>query len=337
MATRRKVKKRTTRRSKATRKKTGSRRGGAPPLIENPVPWPNGARVAVDFSWNLDADSLLHNLHPDDSYTRVGAMSAMRYGPDIAVNRICNMFEHYDIPLSFFVPGWCIEEHPKACERMLEGGHEIAHHGYMHEVNNLNTRDRELYWMMRASDAIEKFTGQKPRGLRVPWFGVSPHTPQFMQDMGFLYDTSMLGDDVPYVLRNQSGGEIIEIPVHWPNDDFPHYGFEPNVDYTNNIQPPSRAKEVYMAEFNAAWEGRGLWFGNMHPWVSGRPSRMLVLEEMVHEMQDRGGVWFASMEEIARHVKDMIDKGRHTPRIVDVPYKEGKIRELAEDAEPLRG
>ena len=33
-------------------------------MIKNPVAWPDGARVAVSFTWDLDADSLLHIMHP---------------------------------------------------------------------------------------------------------------------------------------------------------------------------------------------------------------------------------------------------------------------------------
>ena len=54
-------------------------------MIENPVPWPNGARCAAAFTWDMDADSILHLAHPDDADTRVSAMTDLRYGPEIAV------------------------------------------------------------------------------------------------------------------------------------------------------------------------------------------------------------------------------------------------------------
>lgn len=311
--------------------------GVSPPMIQNPVPWPNKARVAATFTWDLDADSILHNAHPDDSHTRIAAASHLRYGPDIAVRRVCNLFEHYGISVTFCVPGWCFEEHPHAIERMLDGGHEIAHHGYMHEFNNMNTRDRELYWMTRASENVERFTGKKPRGFRAPWLAFSPHTAEIMTEMGFIYDSSLMGDDVPYVIRSRSGGELIEIPVHWPIDDWIHYGFEPNLDFMVPIRAPARAKEVYMSEYDAMHEDGGLWVANFHPFVSGRNARLKAIEKMIQEMQERGGVWFATMEEIAVHTRKMIDAGKHDPRVVDVPYKQNKIGELAENAIPLRG
>ena len=90
-------------------------------MIKNPIPWPGGANVAVNYTFDMDADSILHIAHPDDAATRVSTMSYLRYGPEVAVPRICDMFEAYGVPVTFFVPGWCVEEHPKAVERMLKG------------------------------------------------------------------------------------------------------------------------------------------------------------------------------------------------------------------------
>ena len=95
-------------------------------MVENPVPWPNGARCAVSFTYDVDADSILHIAHPDDADSRILTMTDLRYGPNVAIPRICRAFESRGIKVSFFIPGWCAEEHPKAVERMLEGGHEIA-------------------------------------------------------------------------------------------------------------------------------------------------------------------------------------------------------------------
>jgi hypothetical protein len=49
---------------------------------------------------------------------------------------------------------------------------------------------------------------------------------------------------------------------------------------------------------------------------------------MIEEMQDKGGVWFATLEEIAVHVRKLIDKGEYTPRIQTMPIKEGRISDI---------
>ena len=73
-------------------------------MIENPVPWPGGARCAVSFTWDMDADSILHLAHPDDADTRVATMTDLRFGAEVAVPRICRVFESYGLKVTFFVP-----------------------------------------------------------------------------------------------------------------------------------------------------------------------------------------------------------------------------------------
>ena len=47
----------------------------------------------------------------------------------------------------------------------------------------------------------------------------------------------------------------------------------------------------------------------------------------IEELQKRGGVWFATMEEIARHVRQCIDDGSWQPRVAKMPYYDGRIPE----------
>ena len=74
-----------------------------------------------------------------------------------------------------------------------------------------------------------------------------------------------------------------------------------------------------------------------HPFVTGRASRMRYVEKMLKDMMKKGKVWITTHEEVARHAKKLFDSGKYTPRIDTLPYKDGRIPELAEDAVPLRG
>ena len=67
--------------------------------------------------------------------------------------------------------------------------------------------------------------------------------------------------------------------------------------------------KVYMAEFEAMYEYGGLWIAVWHPFVSARLARCHRIGQMIEEMLNRGGVWFATMEEIANHVRACIDNG----------------------------
>ena len=139
-----------------------------------------------------------------------------------------------------------------------------------------------------------------------------------------------MGDDVPYVLKTDFG-ELIELPSHWALDDRPHYTHSLEMNYLMPIKAPDEAMKVYLSEFEAMWKYGGLWIGVWHPFVSGRLARCDSIAGMIEYMQNKGGVWFATMEEIARHVRKSIDGGSLIPRLDRLPYYDGRVPELPPD------
>ena len=288
-------------------------------MIANPVPWPNGARCAAAITLDMDADSLVHLAHPEDSISRVSAISMLRYGPEVAVPRVVETYRRFGLRQTFFVPAWCIEQYPRAVEAMLAGGHEVAHHGYIHENPREGTREEQHYWLRRGIEVIERVTGKRPRGWRAPLYNFSEHSADLLIEEGFIYDASLMGDDVPYVLRTERG-ELIELPSHWGLDDWPPYVHSLDLDYVMQVMAPARAIEGFKAEFEAMWEHGGLWIAVWHPFVSGRLARWKAVEQLIEHMLGRGGVWFAPLEEIAAHVRRCIEDGTYTPRVDHLPY-----------------
>ncbi|MBT4887984.1 MAG: polysaccharide deacetylase [Rhodospirillales bacterium] len=295
-------------------------------MISNPVPWPNGNKVACAITFDIDTDSILHLEHRENAPTKLSAMSWLKYD-EIAIPRILDMYKRCEIKQTFFYPAWCMERYPHLVEMILEGGHEIAAHGYLHEnPNNLSAED-ELYWFERQIAVIEKMTGQRPRGWRAPLYNFSKHSMDYLCEQGFLYDASLMGDDIPYVLKSAKG-QVIELPSQWAMDDWPQYTLAPDFNFMMPIKSPQQGMEVFMAEFEAMYKYGGLWVTVWHPFVSGRLSRCDGIQKVILEMQDRGGVWFATMEEIAIHVQKCIDDGSWTPRVDDLPYYDGPIPEI---------
>jgi len=179
--------------------------------------------------------------------------------------------------------------------------------------------------MQRSIAAIVKHTGKRPRGNRSPLYNFSDHTADLLVEEGFLYDSSLMGDDVPYVLRT-SGGEVVELPANWATDDWPPYVHSIDLNYVMQITAPERAMEVFLAEFEAMRHaGGGLWIGIWHPFVSGRLSRWLRVEKMIEYMIGTGEVWFATLEEIALHIQACRKNGTYVPRVDDLPYYAGEI------------
>ena len=293
-------------------------------MIANPVPWPDGARCAAAITFDMDADSILHLEHPQTSYRRVSALSMLRYGPEVAVPRILATYRRFGLRQTFFVPAWCIEQYPKAVEAMVADGHEVAHHGYLHENPNTLSREEEHHWLQRGIEIIEKHTGQRPRGWRAPLYNFSDHSADLLIEEGFAYDASLMGDDVPYLLRTDTG-ELVELPSHWGMDDWPPYVHSIDLDYTMPLRAPSQAIAAFRDEFDAAWEHGGLWVTVWHPFASGRLARWREVEALIDYMLAKGGVWFATMEQIAAHVRRCVDDGSYVPRVDRLPYHTGPL------------
>ena len=141
------------------------------------------------------------------------------------------MYERYQIKQTFFIPGWTAEHYPETVNSIVEAGHEIALHGYLHEKPNTLSAHEEEYWFMRGLDAIRSVTGVQPRGFRAPNYRFSKHTINYLTREQFLYDSSLMGDDVPYVIEGDSGS-LIELPTEWVMDDWPQYTYNSEIGYT---------------------------------------------------------------------------------------------------------
>ncbi len=267
----------------------------------------------------MDADSLIHLDHPRDGFNRVSGLSMLRYGPEIALPRILETYKRLDIRQTFFVPAWCIETYPHVVEAMVEGGHEVAHHGYIHENPLAGGREEQAYWLNRGIEIIERFTGQRPRGWRAPLYNFSRHSADLLIEAGFVYDASLMGDDVPYILKTDQG-ELVELPSHWGMDDWPQFVHTMDLDYMMPINAPSRGMEVFREEFEAMWEDGGLWVSVWHPFATGRLARWKQVEKLIAYMREKGDVWFATMEEIAKHIQACRSQGTYTARVDALPY-----------------
>lgn len=296
-------------------------------LIDNPPPWPGNARCAVAFTFDMDAESLLHLNHGARAGSMLGTSSALRYGPRIAVPRLVEIARHTGIKLTAYVPGWCVETYPEAVALLHGEGHEIGHHGWLHERPNQLSRDDEERVLLKGIAAIEAATGARPVGYRAPAYAMSAHTLDLLVQEGFAYDSSLVGDDVPYLIGNRAG-QLIELPSDYALDDWTQYVHMKEFNCTMPIRAPERAMETFRAEFDAAWRHGGLWVSIFHPFVSGRLARAEAMMGLIAHMQARGDVWFATMAEIAEHVGGLIASGRWTPRAETLPHWEAPVGPL---------
>ncbi len=279
-----------------------------------PVQWPGGARCAASFSFDVDAESALLSVSHANA-DRMSAVSHQAYGPLAGVPRILKMLAAHQITSTFFVPGYTALRYPDVIASIADAGHEIAHHGYLHEAMAGLTAEQESAILDRGSDVLERVTGVRPTGYRAPMWELNWHSPGLLRERGFLYDSSLMDADHPYELAVEGGGPLVEIPIQWALDDWEQYCFVPDFSGSGLIESPRKAAEMWALEFDALRDAGGCWVLTNHPFLSGRPSRAAALNSLMEYVCSHDDVWVASLGAIAEHVRSL----GLTPRSVARP------------------
>ena len=288
-------------------------------MIRNPIPWPNGARCACAITFDMDADSLIHISRPKDGHDRLYPISMGRYGPTVAVPRILDTYRRLGLKQSFFIPAWCIEQYPEAVEAMLKDGHEIGHHGLIHEDPIETKGEAQRVAFEKALDIHKRRIGRSPRGYRAPVYNVTQQVIDLLVEHKFLYESSLMADDIPYLMKTDKG-ELWEAPVHWGTDDWPPFAHYAEIDYMMPVKAPSEGLKAFWEEFDAQYEAGGFWIGIWHPFLTGRLARWRQVEQWLEHTLKTKSVWFAPLEEIIGHVKKVTEDGSYTPRVERLPY-----------------
>jgi peptidoglycan/xylan/chitin deacetylase (PgdA/CDA1 family) len=185
-------------------------------------------------------------------------------------------------------------------------GHEIGAHGYLHEKLHTLSAAAEREVLRRSVGVLAELGGRAPRGYRAPWFELTPRSLALLAEHGFLYDSSLMGDDVPH--RHAEGP--VEIPVQWMLEDWEQFAFNADPHWGVLPEDCDKVYRLWWDEFAAMHAFGCCCVLVMHPWLMGRPSRVRLLERLVGAMRAHGGVWFATGEEIARYVLEHPDARR---------------------------
>src|SRR5689334_779291 len=185
-----------------------------------PKAWPNGARVAVCLSFDVD-NELLWRRTPWPV-----PLSQGEYGATTGLPRVLDLLDRHSIPASFYIPAMSAALHPQMIQDILQRKrHEIGVHGWMHEnLTQVNDAAKEQQLLTQSIEYLTKAVGKRPVGIRAPAWEFSQSTMEQIRKAGFLYDSSFMAMDEPYELlaSGQKTG-MIELPINWIADDYPYY------------------------------------------------------------------------------------------------------------------
>jgi peptidoglycan-N-acetylglucosamine deacetylase len=269
-----------------------------------PKSWPNGARVAVLISFDVDNETVaLRYGEPT-----VGSLSQTQYGARVGLQRVVDLLDAHKIPATFFIPSVSLDLTPSMAGVIKKSGrHEIGVHGWIHEMNSTLPDSIERRLLKKAIAELTAATGTKPTGYRAPSWNFSENTLSILRDLGFRYESSLMADDRPYEL-NQNGKPtgLVEIPVEWILDDAPL--FDPRGD---RYSPPREVAQVWIDEFDRAYQEGTMLVLTMHPHISGHRSRIVALEQLIAHIEAKapGKVWWATHGQVAEYVRKQAGLG----------------------------
>ena len=264
-------------------------------------------RLTVCLTFDFDAMSAWVRRTDNPS-----AISRGEFGA-VAVPRILDLLARYDARATFFTPGHTALAYPDLVTRVVEAGHEVAHHGWVHENPEDLTPEDEERVLLRGIEVLTEVTGTRPVGWRSPGWSMTPRSLPLLLEHGFEYDSSLMGHDTalyrcragdswskdgPYVFGTPS--RLVEVPVYWGLDDFPFFEFVPGRG--GGGAAPSAVYEVWRGDLDYAYDTApgGVVTLTMHPQSIGRGHRMQMLDRLLAHLRDRGGVTFERVDVVAR-------------------------------------
>lgn len=267
--------------------------------IEN-FSWPEGKKCAITIGWHVDGEagpigSDIRNLD------HLASLSLGAYGVSTSLPRILDLHNDLQIPGTFFIPGYVAEKHPDLVKKIMDQGHEIAHHGYLHKNVFLLNEEEELNEFEKGEESLKKVTGKQTLGWSAPGWGVRSNTLQILLKMGKIYDSSLMEFDRPYFV-NVNGKILVELPISMILDDYEIFGASlfPNGGGVNATA--EWGGKIWQEEFDGMRKYGGLFNTTFHPEILGRPGRMVMLYNLFSYMKSFDDVWWTTCEELSNHV-----------------------------------
>ena len=220
------------------------------------------------------------------------------------LKRVLKLLDKHDIRSTFFCPGHSAHLYPDLVKEIVDGGHEIGHHGWSHRNPTRLSREEEKRDFELGFEAIDFAAGAVPTGCRTAAWDFSPNTLDLMMEFNMDYSSTFMANDFyPDYLR--SGDEfpknepfvfgelvdVVELPPSWGLDDFPPLEYVWGMNQGPNT--PSQVRELWQGEFDYMVENcpGGMYVLTCHPQFIGRGSRLKMFDELVEHMKGDGRVF----------------------------------------------
>jgi polysaccharide deacetylase family protein (PEP-CTERM system associated) len=156
-----------------------------PPKAKNPARIKNAFTVDVEDYFHVRAFSDVIDRSDWESFpVRV----------EKNTNYLLDLLDKNDTRATFFILGWVAERFPTLVKRIAEGGHEVASHGYEHEIVSAQSPQEFEDDIRKSKDLLENLTGKPILGYRAPTFSIGTKTwwaYEILEKAGYRYSSSI--------------------------------------------------------------------------------------------------------------------------------------------------
>lgn len=272
------------------------------------IPWPNGARIAVNLVINYEegaeyseaSGDSVSEAPPELGYPSIGydraTESVFDYGARAGIWRLQRLLDEFNLPATFFGCARAFELNPEVGAYIREAGHDVCCHGLRWERVDALDRDEERDRIGEAVASIEATCGARPEG----WYCRAPASRNtrelLVEEGGFLYDSDSFADDVPYFVKVGSRQHLV-VPYSFVTNDSK---FAPGQSFSSAasfLDECVRAFDYLWREGELAPKMLNV---GLHPRIIGQPARASALREFLEHALGHDGVWFTRRRDLAQ-------------------------------------
>jgi allantoinase len=277
----------------------------------NRLAWPNGARVAVVLTFNLETwditkpttkpyyaggPSILPDILPGDT-PDFPNYTWREYGQRVGLWRLYELFDSLGVQASCTTNAVTFDRRREMVDGCLERGWELlAHNWEQGELLTDFARDpaKEREVVLRTLEKFEQYTGRKSKGWLSSSLRGTLQTADILAEAGCTFYCDIMNDDQPFLLRTPHG-PIVATPYSNEINDFT---FITRKNFTTD-----QFRDALIEEFDVLYEegaktGRIMNVG-LHPHVSGRAHRVRALRQFIEHVLGKTDVWWPKREEMA--------------------------------------
>ena len=274
------------------------------PIIERPIiKWPNGARIALWISPNVEHYEYLpdfdgnRNPWPRTPYPDVQQYSYRDYGNRVGFWRMLEPLDKYNIKCCVSLNMAVLEHFPEIAEAMIQRDWDFMSHGiYNTRFLNTYSQEQEREFYRDCIDTLRRHTGKQLKGMLGPAISATAATPDLMAEAGLIYHTDWVHDDQPVPIKVKSG-KLVSVPYSIELNDSSvlrdnHY----EGDYFARI-----CKDQFDRLYEEGAESGRVMCIALHPFLIGQPHRIKYLDDILSYIMGHDGVWQTTADEIAEY------------------------------------